>query len=525
MSTQRSVYEGPDPEQLLLQAWSEHGPSVRISEPEERRHGGIFGFFSKITYRIEVEPVGGATPGQPAVQAVPGQPMPAQPAVQPVPGQPVPGQPAVQPVPGQGMPAQPVPGQAVASQPSAAQPAAVENGATGAAVRAPAHAARNSAAGAETGDALQQLADGTQDVLELSGTPTATFGEVLDGVASSLGEEPGFYQPSLLSQTLSVEEAASGGGRGESAGPSVGGSHVGGIGPEGIGAAAGGAGTAGAGMGSGAGAGGSATTIGSGTPPPDLSTEPAWVGLGSALRGRHDALAAAAAVRRMATVVDLLRNAGFPEALLRPLEHFADAEATLEAAFALLPPPPGAPRVSGSLIAVAGPGQAARDAARRIAGGIGLDESLVALASPWRAARTVEPDLFVQTPEEAGALSPGWRRDRPGVVAVSAPLVSSDHRWARDVLRSMRPSAVWGVVSATVKPEDIVRWSAKLGGLDALVLEDVAHTATPAAVLATGIPVVSLDGRLATPGTWAAVIAALVEPGEERRGGRSGGGT
>ncbi|MHB1584060.1 MAG: hypothetical protein ACYC0E_09955, partial [Acidimicrobiales bacterium] len=178
----------------------------------------------------------------------------------------------------------------------------------------------------------------------------------------------------------------------------------------------------------------------------------------------------------------------------------------------------------GSLIAVAGPGQAAREAAHRLAGELGLDESLVAMASQWRAARTLQPDMFVRSPDEAASLSPGWRRDRVGLVAVTAPLISSDHRWAREVLRAMRPSAVWGVVSATTKPEDVVQWATALGGFDALVLEDVAYTSTPAAVLGTGIPVATLDGRTATPARWASVVVELVTPdGDETTPAGAGG--
>lgn len=442
---QRSVYEGPDPEQLLLQAWSDHGPSVRISEPEERRHGGFLGFFSKVTYRIEVEPV---PPGEAGDADGSGD------------GAVAPGVGATGILGATGTLRAAVPG-AEWSDPTAADGAGGTDAAT--------------ARRADTGQALERLADATKDVLELTGAPPPTFDKVLEGVASSLGEEPGFYQPSLHGQSVSIDDLL-GGDRPAPGGAGLGAEEAGGAEPGGAGG--------------------------------DLGA----MGLHTAGVGTHRVLAAAAAVRRMGSVVDLLRNAGYPGALLRPLEHFADTEATLEAAFALLPPPSAPPTTVGSLIAVAGPGQAARDAARRIASDLGLDEELIALASQWRAARTIEPDLFVRTPEEAAALSPGWRRDRVGLVAVTAPLISSDHRWARDVLRAMRPSAVWGVASATTKPEDIVRWATALGGFDALVLEDVAHTSTPAAVLTTGIPVATLDGRPATPTRWAAVVAGLVSP-------------
>lgn len=439
------MYEGPDPEQLLLQAWSDHGPSVRISEPEERRHGGFLGFFTKVTYRIEVEPV---PPSEVDGVAQNGS-------------------------------------AAEGWMPAAADGVAEVDGAGAALADGPA------AAHAETGQALADFADATEDVLELTGAPPPTFDKVLEGVASSLGEEPGFYQPSLVGTTVSIDDLLAD-------------ERAGGTAPTGAGVAE---------EPGGAHAGGWADEPGAGS-----------LGFHAIGNRTQRVLATAAALRRMAGVVDLLRNAGYPEALLRPLEHFADAEATLEAAFALLPAPPAPPSAPGSLIAVAGPGQAAREAAHRLAGELGLDESLVAMASQWRAARTLSPDMFVRSPDEAASLSPGWRRDRVGLVAVTAPLISSDHRWAREVLRAMRPSAVWGVVSATTKPEDVVHWATALGGFDALVLEDVAYTSTPAAVLGTGIPVATLDGRPATPARWATVVAELVTPdGDESSSGGPGG--
>lgn len=54
MSTQKLVYEGPDPERLLLDVWKQHGPDAQISEPERIAKGGVFGFFAKSHYRVEV---------------------------------------------------------------------------------------------------------------------------------------------------------------------------------------------------------------------------------------------------------------------------------------------------------------------------------------------------------------------------------------------------------------------------------------------------------------------------------------
>jgi hypothetical protein len=51
------------------------------------------------------------------------------------------------------------------------------------------------------------------------------------------------------------------------------------------------------------------------------------------------------------------------------------------------------------------------------------------------------------------------------------------------------------------------RWLDELGHpVDALVAEDSAGTAAPAAVLALGLPVARLDGRPTTPAAWAITL-------------------
>jgi hypothetical protein len=147
---------------------------------------------------------------------------------------------------------------------------------------------------------------------------------------------------------------------------------------------------------------------------------------------------------------------------------------------------------------------------RDLAVELGLDPEEVAVAAPWRAARGLAPDLFVRTPEEAAALSPGWRRDRVGLVAVNAPLLSCDHEWAKAMLRALRPSITLGQHLATTKPEDVARWARLIGGLDALLVEQIERTATPAAALAAGIPVSRLDGFPATAQRWAQITTNLV---------------
>jgi hypothetical protein len=61
-------------------------------------------------------------------------------------------------------------------------------------------------------------------------------------------------------------------------------------------------------------------------------------------------------------------------------------------------------------------------------------------------------------------------------------------------------------VAASSKPEDVQAWSDSLGGLDAVVVDGLDATATPASILGTGIPVARLDGRPASPALWTALL-------------------
>ena len=117
--------------------------------------------------------------------------------------------------------------------------------------------------------------------------------------------------------------------------------------------------------------------------------------------------------------------------------------------------------------------------------------------------------LLVASPDEAADLAERSRRlPHPLVVAMHAPVSAEPDRWATRMLAALAPTAVWGVAPATHKSEDLAAWAEGLGGLDALALEDLSATTSPADGLAAGIPVASLDGRHATPALWAALIAA-----------------
>ena len=371
------MYEGPDPEALLAEVQADHGPSFRLRSAEQRRVGGVGGFFSRVLYRVEVEP--DSTP--------------------------------------------------------------------------------DPAASAAAGDALARLVDETEDSFELATMSGESFDEILAGVAQ-MTEAPG-----------------------EPDGPDAGRAAPAAL-PDGLGP----------------------TDAPARAPDPvaDAPRRPAVAAVGT---GEADPAAPAAADRlgRTSTVLGLLRFAGFPENLLERAQAELGGTLTLERVFGTVPAPRPLPDVPGSLIAVVGETQAALRTARAMARSLAVAAGSVAVAAPGRR----DGHMAARTAEEAAALAPGWRRDRIGLVAVAAPpLAGLD--WPRDVLRAMAPSYVLGMVSAATKTEDVERWAAGLGGVDALVLTDARRTVTPAAVLASGISVASLDGEPATPARWAEVVANLM---------------
>jgi hypothetical protein len=212
------------------------------------------------------------------------------------------------------------------------------------------------------------------------------------------------------------------------------------------------------------------------------------------------------------TTARALRRLGFDEGvvttLVAGLRRGGELDTLLLEVFGrLTTTAPAPPRVAGSLLVVVGAGPHARRLAAAVAGDLGTDSAAVPYASLTAGAHhIVSPALLVRSAEEAAELGPGWRRSQPAVVVVDAPVTDGHRAWARHVIASLRPTAVWGVVPATCKPEDINAWAGALGGVDCLVLENLGATSSPVAVLASGIPVVRLDGQPTTAARWTAIV-------------------
>jgi hypothetical protein len=195
---------------------------------------------------------------------------------------------------------------------------------------------------------------------------------------------------------------------------------------------------------------------------------------------------------------------GLPRALALPLPADADRHAALAERLGGLPVAPSFPTRAGSVLAVVGPRDDAIRVARSFATELGDNPADVVLASP--AATDLPPWLVLQSGAEATERRRAWwRRERPTVVAVDAD-PRGPERWIADVLRALEPTLTCGRVDATYKPEDVAAWVDRIGGLDAIVLENLHATVSPAAVLALGIPVARIDGVPATPDAWATAL-------------------
>ena len=185
----------------------------------------------------------------------------------------------------------------------------------------------------------------------------------------------------------------------------------------------------------------------------------------------------------------------------------ADPSAWLLGLLGDLPAAPPLPAGTGSVIVVVGAREAALLLARQIIAELGLDPDGLIIASTGYKGRAIPAERRMATIDAAAEARRSWRRRRrPTVVAVDASSGRSGE-WTRRIIDTLEPTAVWGAVDATRKPEDIFEWSEQLGGFDAVGVSNIDQTVSPAAVLQCGIPVARLDGRPATPLQWASLLA------------------
>jgi len=222
-------------------------------------------------------------------------------------------------------------------------------------------------------------------------------------------------------------------------------------------------------------------------------------------------------VSAVEAVADRLVELGVPRSLLGAT--FADdvAErgtyAALTRTLALhLPKAPELPNGAGEVLFLVGPGIETLRAAQTLAASLRLDPDRVQWATRGDLAGLAPASSRVTT--AASAMS---RRDEAvaagtvTIVAVDAPM-RADARWTAQMMEIFDPTAVWAVVEATRKPEDLEPWLARLPQVDAIVVQDTDLSVDPAAVLRRmDTPVALIDGARATPHRWASLLCERLE--------------
>jgi hypothetical protein len=223
-----------------------------------------------------------------------------------------------------------------------------------------------------------------------------------------------------------------------------------------------------------------------------------------------------------------LRALGLPEHLAVAVGG-TNTHADLVEAFKTLPTAPALPKRPGDVIVVVGEVASALPAARAIAKKMRLDPTKILLAADSTAGTGVHGARRITGPADAERRARRMHRaDVAHVVVVDAPLDGGDAaEWAEEIADAVGATQVWAVVDATRKVGDIADQLARLGTVDALVVDRADVTRDPASILELGLPVAVLDSRPATPRAWADLIstrldrAATAAQPTTRRGRRS----
>ncbi len=212
-------------------------------------------------------------------------------------------------------------------------------------------------------------------------------------------------------------------------------------------------------------------------------------------------------------VIAMLTDLGLPRTLVTatcrdaPGADDTTLATSLFNAMQRLPHPPALPHFAGAIVVVVGERQDALELARAMAIDLCLDPEEVVLASPSYRGRGIPVGRRITETGTARELGNRWRHQgRTRVVAVESSMSPAEALWASHLLGALQPTAVWAIANANQKNEDVVAWTERLGGIDALALTHLEDTVSPAALLRTGIPIARLDHRPATAALWTALL-------------------
>ncbi len=191
-------------------------------------------------------------------------------------------------------------------------------------------------------------------------------------------------------------------------------------------------------------------------------------------------------------------------------------------ALADLPAAPVPPDRPGDVFVVIGELAPALHTAQWAARTLRLDPTQVLLAGPTTAGTPIHPTRRISGPPDAEKRARRMHRgDVPSIVVIDAPL-GVEASWTEAVCTALDATAIWATVDATRKPGDTANHLRSLGRVDALAVYSADICADPGTVLALPAPIALLDGAVANPHEWAALLSRRLTEHRAAPAGRSG---
>jgi len=205
-----------------------------------------------------------------------------------------------------------------------------------------------------------------------------------------------------------------------------------------------------------------------------------------------------------------LMRVGMPEALVAEIVG-GDTYAGVLSVLAARPAAPEVPDAPGEILVLCGDLTHALPIGRKLCEQGGIDQAHLMLGGPTAAGTGVHSSRVLGEPSVAATKAERLQNaDHAWIVLVDAPVGGTDPIWVSDMCDAIGATAVWAVVDATRKTADTARHLRALGEVEALVVHGVDITSDPATVLGLDLPIVSLDGKPATPHAWAAMLCARI---------------
>lgn len=182
-----------------------------------------------------------------------------------------------------------------------------------------------------------------------------------------------------------------------------------------------------------------------------------------------------------------------------------------------IPSPPPIVHAPGAILAFVGEGEMCLNTARAVAVALKQDPANCVFLSPGDRPGN-KACVHIKAIDELSIRRASWvQDDQVTVVAIDAGFARPDVAWGRHAISVLHPSLRWGVVSATRKVEDIYGWARGIGGLHALAVNGMYDTASPASILAAGVPVARIDGQIASTDLWRKLLDDRLAEAATRR--------